>query len=323
MRTGTKLAAYGAALAIVLGGGAGLGAAAGPIDVGDAESSDEEHDVHATDDAGSEAVAADPGTAPAPDELPGGLAVAQQGYRLVPETDAPAPGEPAEWTFRIVDASGAAVTAYEEEHERDLHLIVVGRNLVDYGHLHPTLAPDGLWSVELPALPPGSYRAYADFRATGADALTLGVDLTVGGSIAAVDVPRPSSEAVVDGYEVGVEGEPQAGESELVFTVRRDGDAVRTEPYLGAAGHLVAIRDGDLAYLHVHPLDGDGNEIRFAAEFPSPGTYRLFLDFAHGGQVRTAAFTLTVPDGSASGSATASATTTTHPPASGSHDEGH
>lgn len=32
MRTGTKLGAYGAGLVIVLGGGAGLGAAAGPID---------------------------------------------------------------------------------------------------------------------------------------------------------------------------------------------------------------------------------------------------------------------------------------------------
>ena len=64
------------------------------------------------------------------------------------------------------------------------------------------------------------------------------------------------------------------------------------QPYLGAFGHLVALRDGDLAYLHVHPVDSDEAAIRFVAEYPSAGTYRLFLDFAHDGVVRTASFTV-------------------------------
>lgn len=75
------------------------------------------------------------------------------------------------------------------------------------------------------------------------------------------------------------------------------------QPYLAAYGHLVALRAGDLAYLHIHP-EGDpadpttpaGPDIRFHAVAPSAGTYRLFLDFRHGGTVRTADFTLTVDD---------------------------
>ena len=59
------------------------------------------------------------------------------------------------------------------------------------------------------------------------------------------------------------------------------------QPYLGALGHLVAIRDGDLAYLHVHPLDEadgpGGPQVRFAVEVPTAGTYGLFFDFSHGG----------------------------------------
>jgi hypothetical protein len=35
--------------------------------------------------------------------------------------------------------------------------------------------------------------------------------------------------------------------------------------------------------------------VRFAAELPTPGRYRVFLDFAHGGAVHTAAFTVEVP----------------------------
>ena len=94
-------------------------------------------------------------------------------------------------------------------------------------------------------------------------------------------------------------GHALVGESVLSFGVVEDGDAIRTEPYLGAAGHLVAIRTGDLAFLHVHPQPRNegGTDITFVAEFPSAGTYRLFVDFAHDGDVHTAAFTVEVPSG--------------------------
>ena len=95
-------------------------------------------------------------------------------------------------------------------------------------------------------------------------------------------------------------GSVAAGEeSELRFAVERDGEAVRDlEPYLGAYGHLVAIRATDHAYLHVHPIEGStSEEVAFAVDVPSPGAYRLFLDFRHEGVVRTAAFTLDVPAG--------------------------
>jgi hypothetical protein len=71
------------------------------------------------------------------------------------------------------------------------------------------------------------------------------------------------------------------------------------EPYLGARGHLVALREGDLAFLHVHPADAGPPEasISFHAALPSPGRYRLFLQLQHHGVVHTAAFTLAVPVG--------------------------
>ena len=89
-------------------------------------------------------------------------------------------------------------------------------------------------------------------------------------------------------------------EAELMFRVTRDGDEVGDlEPYLGALGHLVALREGDLAYLHVHPENGAphdggtaGPEVGFVAEVPSAGRYHLYLDFRHGDRVRTAAFTV-------------------------------
>ena len=93
-------------------------------------------------------------------------------------------------------------------------------------------------------------------------------------------------------------GESAGREAQLHFTVLRDGERVAVERYLGAGGHLVALREGDLAYLHVHPgghgesAHGDDAEpVAFSTEFPSEGRYRLFFQFKHEGKVHTAAFT--------------------------------
>lgn len=69
--------------------------------------------------------------------------------------------------------------------------------------------------------------------------------------------------------------------SELTLSVTRNGKPVTDlQPYLGSYGHLVALRSGDLAYLHVHPdKGGPGPEVSFTATAPSTGMYRLFLDF--------------------------------------------
>jgi hypothetical protein len=93
---------------------------------------------------------------------------------------------------------------------------------------------------------------------------------------------------------VAVAGAGRAGqERELSFTVTRGGKPVGVEPYLGADGHLVVLRQGDLAYLHAHPIEeeGGGGPIRFMVEYPSAGRYRLFLQFQHEGRVHTAEFT--------------------------------
>ncbi|MDE0805245.1 MAG: heavy-metal-associated domain-containing protein, partial [Acidimicrobiales bacterium] len=195
--------------------------------------------------------------------------------------------------FTIVDASGTAVTDVALEHEKRLHLVIASRDLTSFEHLHPTMDDAGTWTVDLPELEPGAYRAFADFRPTGGEALTLGVDLSVPGPTQSPEPLLVSTTDSVDGYDVTIEGDLSAdGETEVVVDVRRDGRAVVPDPYLGAPGHLVALRYGDLAYLHVHPVEHDGPGARFAIEVPSPGTYALFFDFAHDGAVHTARFVL-------------------------------
>jgi hypothetical protein len=147
----------------------------------------------------------------------------------------------------------------------------------------------------------GQYRVFADFQpAQRDDALTLGADLPAAGDYQPSPLPAAARSATVDGYTVTLDGDLVPGTSStLTLTVARDGAPVTDlQPYLAAYGHLVALRDGDLAYLHVHPdgHPGDGRtspgpQIVFHIEVPTAGPYRLFLDFQHDGVVRTVAFT--------------------------------
>lgn len=219
-----------------------------------------------------------------------GLAVSDDGLSLALDSAELERRRPSELRFRIEDAEGEAVRDFELEHEKRMHLIVVRRDGRGFQHLHPKLASDGSWSVPVRLTEAGSYRVFADFE-RGGQVRTLAADLSVDGSADYGPLPEPAETADSgDGYEVRIDtGAVRAGsEAELAFRVTRDGRELETEPYLGARGHLVALREGDLAFLHVHPEE---DALAFTAEFPSAGRYRLYLQFKQDGRVHTAEFT--------------------------------
>jgi hypothetical protein len=277
-------------LAAVFALAAAAGAALDPVDIDPATAAHEPDDHHA-EDAGSH-------DAPSV-SLPGGLMSAQDGYRLVLADPRLRPGPARPLSFTIQGPDGA-VTDYDVEHEQRLHLIAVRRDFEGFQHVHPTLADDGTWTTALD-LTAGGWRVFADFSPTGGEPLTLGADLAVPGPSAAA-APQPETRTTtVDGYTVTVTGDLAAGtHAALTLTVTRDGAPVTDlQPYLGAYGHLVALREGDLAYLHVHPsgepgdgVTAPGPDVEFGVEVPSEGSYQLYLDFRHGGVVRTAHLTL-------------------------------
>jgi hypothetical protein len=223
-------------------------------------------------------------------------------YALAPETELLAGEVAAEYRFRILQPDGTPVSSYAEIHDKQVHLIVVRRDLTGYWHLHPTADADGAWTVSLPALEPGDYRVFADFSpAELGESFTVSADLAVDGDGAARELPAPLARFAIDGYEVDLTGALVPGRpSRLAFSVHRAGQPVTDlQPYLGAYGHLVAVRAGDLAYVHVHPdgspgdgVTAPGPEVAFHAHVADAGTYRLFLDFQHGDTVHTAGFTL-------------------------------
>jgi hypothetical protein len=302
----TKVAGFAAVLAVVFGGAWAAGAQVGPIGT----TAEADNATHSSGHSSGHSAGADTHPSKQPEQqeddmndtantgsatLPG-LAVARDGYRLVLTDPTVEPGnQPV--AFTIEGPNGQPVTEFDVEHDKQLHLIVVRRDHTGFQHLHPTLdETTGTWTARA-QLTPGAWRVFADFTATDGPALVLGSDLLVPGHLQG---PNPAEETrtdVVDGYTVTVDGALVPGEhSALTLTMSKDGAPVTDlQPYLGAYGHLVALREGDLAYLHVHPggEPGDGEtepgpEIEFGAEVPSTGRYHLYLDFQHDDVVRTA-----------------------------------
>src|SRR5688500_9947002 len=186
-----KLAAYAVVLAALFGASMAAGAALEPTGLANAEPA-EEHS----------------GGMPEGMALPG-LAAADDGLRLVADTDSQQLAAEQAYRFRVLDENGT-VTDFEIEHTKPMHMIVVRRDFVGFQHLHPTMTPDGTWEVPLRLDDAGTYRVFADFVIDG-DKHTLGTDLFVGGD--AQPQPLPGHEHLADagdGYTVEVEGEPIA-----------------------------------------------------------------------------------------------------------------
>ncbi|MET7393735.1 hypothetical protein ABZS66_09615 [Dactylosporangium sp. NPDC005572] len=231
-----------------------------------------------------------------------GVSLSAGGFTLVPAAVAFAAGVPQQYAFRVLGPDGKPVTRYVLNHEKLMHFVVVRRDLGGFQHLHPAMSPDGTWTVPLTLPSPGVFRLYADFVTfdpTGQQVpLTLAVDATVPGNYAPVALPAVARTAEVDGLTVSLEGTPQVNQTQpLSLRVFANGAPVTDlERYLGAYGHLVVVREGDLGFLHVHPEDQlVGGAVKFWIAAPSSGRYRMYFEFQRAGVVHRAEFTVEVP----------------------------
>jgi hypothetical protein len=187
-------------------------------------------------------------------------------------------GETGEIGFRVLGPDGEPVTEFDVAHTKQVHLILVSRDLEHFLHVHPEVDGDGTWRAPVRPAAPGDYRVIADVEHEGR-AIALTADVKIAGGPVATGAPAADA--------TFVEQELTAGRP-ATLEFKAPG---RTEPYLGAAGHLVILREGDLEYLHVHP---QRDELAFSTTFPKAGRYVLFLEYKRGGDVKLGRFPVTV-----------------------------
>jgi hypothetical protein len=198
------------------------------------------------------------------------------------------------------------------EQTKLVHFYGVRDDLTDFVHVHPTMAPDGTWSVALPFTEAGPHHVYAAFLfrdsyTTRLHKLVLSRPLLVPGDYRFQPLPPPTTAGGVttagaDGYTITIQGRPRAWTVMLLPSqVTRDGAPVTgLESYLDAYAHMTSFRLGNDALGHAHPLEqvergrDGGPNLTFHVEFPGAGPYRVFIEFQAGGQLHTVPLTLDV-----------------------------
>lgn len=211
--------------------------------------------------------------------------------------------ETKELTIRITDRGGKPVNDFTINHEKLLHLIVISRDLTFFNHIHPDYRGNGTFTVPVAFPAGGDYKLFADFVPQGGAATTIGEWMKAEGGEAPQTAIKADSEMVktVAGKEVelALSGAKAKEDVSLTFRIR---DAAtkkaidNLEPYLGAVGHVVIVSSDVEQYIHVHPADekSTGPEARFIASFPNAGTYKIWGQFQHQGQLFTVPFTVDI-----------------------------
>jgi len=224
------------------------------------------------------------------------------------------PGVPTTLTLAVRDEDGAPVEDLVRTHQVWSHLILTRDDLGTFAHLHP--APTGrAGTLQVTATFPtaGTYLAHTEFRRQGEMANVLHrTSIRVPGTAPEPVTPRTAEvRASADaGVTVRLDGEAVVGETsdlELSFTDAAGKPVTGLRPYLGAAGHVVILRQDGSRFSHAHAetTDEDGRPV-FAvpgttfgpaldlhARFEVPGVYRLWGQFRLAdGRVITTPFTV-------------------------------
>jgi hypothetical protein len=233
------------------------------------------------------------------------------------------------WTGAPIPQS--MYNALTPDHGKLMHLFLVRDDENAMAHVHPVARTRAAlaFDVNVPPLPPGHYRVYADIVHESGYAQTLVSSVDLGEQTqreaAAERTPTDPDDSWFAGtnapeivWERGVDPIVAGKDRDLRFFVRdASGAELTVEPYMGMAAHvLIASRDGSV-FAHLHPAGSIAmaalqrfsggaasphaghdmpmeGHVAIPYAFPKPGAYRVFVQIKREGTVRTAAFDVDV-----------------------------
>ncbi|WP_409254065.1 hypothetical protein V1502_09255 [Bacillus sp. SCS-153A] len=187
-------------------------------------------------------------------------------------------------TISLKDNDGRPVNELEINHEKLLHLIIVGSDMETYRHLHPQRISEGMFEADHD-LTEGSYKAFVDFKPINKKYHVEPIPFKVGQQNGEHHQPKltESDDFTINnsGHQVTLTPSSFKAGKEVQLNFDLNGEV--SEQYLGALGHVVIVDSNAQEYLHVHPLEG--KEPVFATTFEEPGLYKLWAEFKFDGEV--------------------------------------
>jgi hypothetical protein len=224
------------------------------------------------------------------------------------------------------------------DHGHLMHLFLIRMPGMDrMWHLHPDSQPDGTFGLELPTMPAGQYKLFADVVHENGFPETLVTEISVPdiagralsgddaeGSAPALSSAERTVSPMRDGYRMvlvrGPGAPPLAPRRSTQFAFRIEDEkgnaATDMQLYMGMPGHAEFLKSDASVFAHVHP-DGSvpmaalmltkvpmqhatssiPSTISFPYGVPSSGHYRIFVQVQRAGHPETGVFDVIVPAG--------------------------
>jgi hypothetical protein len=183
----------------------------------------------------------------------------------------------------LKDLNGNLVSELDVNHEKLMHLIVVGTDLQVYKHLHPESTNPGVYKVEH-GLKDGEYKFFVDIKPKELAYEVQPISFIIGspdeGHHHGLQVDEQLVKQV-DEHLVTLKPTSLTANEDIQLKFDLNGET--PEQYLGALGHVVILDEKAEKYIHVHPHDG--NEPIFETKFTEPGIYKIWAEFKFGGEV--------------------------------------
>ena len=201
----------------------------------------------------------------------------------------------------------------EVEHEKLIHVILINDDFTIFSHIHPEdsklttndIESNGLFAINYTFAKSGKYLVGINFAASSKDySKTFYIDVA---GIKKENINKDlSTRKIFGNYSVNLSyskitaGKPAA----LRYYFEKDNKPLKAmEPYLGAAMHVIAVKDDLTNFMHTHAMTGMdgmrdmpmnmdmkvpltfGPNLEVDAEFPEKGVYHIFGEFKHNNKV--------------------------------------
>ncbi len=248
-------------------------------------------------------------------------------------------GKPQALTVQVRSAEGKTIEKFDIAHEKLMHLILVRNDLSYFTHVHAESINKGKLQVTANLPADGQYTAFADYVPKGATQQVSTQTLNVGKDKATASntllTPDATLSKSVGDLNVSLLVDPKTikpGQETAITLDIKDAagkPVADLQPYLGAMGHLVIIKQAPALtaanYLHAHPKEMAGmskmsethgekssmamehsmdkehskatstpGQVAFETTFPESGVYKLWGQFQRNGKVITADFTVSI-----------------------------
>jgi len=178
--------------------------------------------------------------------------------------------------------------------------VVGGAGLRVFRHELPQQQPDGSFQADVALGESGAYMAFAEFAAQDSTPQWFQQTFT-NGTVLPVRPGDPVDEPhAANGIRAALDASHATSGSESTITFTVDDESAGAplsdlDSHLGAAAHLFVVSADLTEGFYLTSQDGGrGPRLAFAALFPRPGRYKLWLELQRAGRATTIPFVIDV-----------------------------